>query len=190
MDTQTRHIGGQYDPDCRLRVRVLPIPAASVRCGAIALILALAACTPPPVLKPKEAPQNIAPDMAAATPVLYRGAEILWGGRIVEVRNRADASEIVIVAYPLDSGQRPRVKEPSQGRFIAVLEGYVESYDYPHDRFVTLSGKVDGSLVEDVDEHPYVYTIVRAEGLHLWPVGFEKSAPEVHFSIGVSGAIR
>ena len=155
-----------------------------------ALTLTLAACTPPPVLKPMQAPQNIAPDMAAAMPDVYRGAEILWGGRIVEVRNRAETSEIVILAYPLDGGQRPRPKEPGQGRFIAVLEGYVESHDYPHDRFVTVSGKIDGSLSEDVDEQPYLYTVVRAEGVHLWPAGFEKSAPEVHFSIGVSGAIR
>ena len=156
----------------------------------MALTMALVACTPPPVLKPMQTPQNIAPDMAAAMPDVYRGAEILWGGRIVEVRNRAETSEIVILAYPLDGGQRPRPKEPAQGRFIAVLEGYVESHDYPHDRFITVSGKVDGSLSEDVDEQPYVYTLVRAEGLHLWPAGFENSAPQVHFSIGVSGAIR
>ncbi|HEX3125577.1 MAG TPA: Slp family lipoprotein, partial [Rhodanobacteraceae bacterium] len=102
----------------------------------------------------------------------------------------AETSEIVILAYPLDGGQRPRPKEPAQGRFIAVLEGYIESHDYPHDRFITVSGKVDGSLSEDVDEQPYVYTVVRAEGVHLWPAGFENSAPQVHFSIGVSGAIR
>jgi starvation-inducible outer membrane lipoprotein len=71
-----------------------------------------------------------------------------------------------------------------------VLEGYVESHDYPHDRFISVSGKVDGRLSEDVDDQPYVYTLVRAEGLHLWPAGFENSAPQVHFSIGVGGAIR
>jgi outer membrane lipoprotein len=168
----------------------MPNLLAFARSGAAALTVTLAACAPPPVLKPMQAPQNIAPDIAAAAPALYRGAEILWGGRIVEVRNRADASEIVILAYPLDGGQRPRPKEPSQGRFIAVLDGYVESYDYPHDRFITLTGKIDGSLDEDVDEQPYVYTIVRADGMHLWPAGFENSAPQVHFSIGVSGAIR
>jgi outer membrane lipoprotein len=168
----------------------MPSPRFFFRSCATALTLALAACTPPPVLKLKEPPQNIAPDMATTAPVLYRGAEILWGGRIVEVRNRADASEIVILAYPLDGGQRPRPKEPSQGRFIAVLEGYVESYDYPHDRFLTVSGKVDGSLDGNVDEQPYVYAVVRAEGVHLWPAGFENSAPQVHFSIGVSGGIR
>jgi len=161
----------------------------SRRCT-IALTLALAACTPPPVLKPTQTPQNIAPDMAAAMPDVYHGAEILWGGRIVEVRNRAETSEIVILAYPLDGGQRPRPKQPSQGRFVAVLQGYVESYDYPHDRFVTVSGKVVGSLAENVDEQPYVYTLVHAEGVHLWPAGFENSAPQVHFSIGVSGGIR
>ena len=137
-----------------------------------------------------EPPQDVAPNAAAAAPERYRGAEVVWGGKIIEVRNRADASEIVILAYPLDSSQRPRAKEPSQGRFIAVLDGYVESYDYPHDRFLTLSGKVDGSLSEDVDEHPYVYAIVRAEGVHLWPAGFGNSTPQVHFAVGVSGAIR
>jgi outer membrane lipoprotein len=165
-------------------------PRGLVRSCATALTLALVACTPPPVLKPMEPPQDVAPDTAAATPERYRGAEVVWGGRIIEVRNRANASEIVILAYPLDSSQRPRPKEPSQGRFIAVLEGYVESYDYPHDRFITLTGKVAGSLNENVDEHPYVYTIVRAEGIHMWPPGFETSAPQVHFAIGVSGGIR
>jgi outer membrane lipoprotein len=168
----------------------MPNASTFARYGASALTLALVACAPPPVLKPLQTPQDIAPDMAAAMPEAYRGAEILWGGRIVEVRNRAETSEIVILAYPLDSSQRPRPKEPSQGRFIAVLQGYVESYDYPHDRFLTVSGKVDGSLGENVDEQPYVYTLVRAEGVHLWPAGFENSAPQVHFSIGVSGAIR
>lgn len=165
-------------------------PRDLVRSCATALALSLAACTPPPVLKPMEPPQDIAPDAAAAAPERYRGAEVVWGGRIIEVRNRADASEIVILAYPLDSGQRPRPKQPSPGRFIAVLDGYVESYDYPHDRFITLSGKIDGSLSEPVDQQPYVYPIVRAEGIHLWPPGFENSAPQVHFAVGVSGAIR
>jgi outer membrane lipoprotein len=168
----------------------MPIPRVPVRYGAILLVMALAACTQPPVLKPMSAPIDIAPEAAAAGIDHYQGAEVVWGGRIVEVRNRADATEIVIVAYPLDSGQRPRATEPSQGRFIAVLAGYVESYDYPQGRFVTLSGKIDGSINEDVDEHPYIYSIVHAEGIHLWPAGFEHSAPQVHFAIGVSGAIR
>jgi outer membrane lipoprotein len=161
-----------------------------VRSGAIALTLSLTACTPPPVLKPMTAPVDVAPEAAAAAAERYRGAEVVWGGRIVEVRNRADVSEVVVVAYPLDSGQRPRPKETSQGRFIAVLEGYVESYDYPQGRYLTLSGKIDGSISENVDEHPYLYPVVRAEGVHLWPAGFENSAPQVHFAIGVSGAIR
>src|SRR5512146_1842449 len=98
-----------------------------VRSSASALALALAACAPPPVLKPMTPPVDVEPEAAAAASERYHGAEVLWGGRIVEVRNRADVSEIVIVAYPLDGGQRPRPKEASQGRFVAVLEGYVES---------------------------------------------------------------
>ena len=179
-----------YFPSLTSYVR-MPNPRALARYCTYVLILTLVACAPPPpVLKPMSTPLDLAPDAVAAGIERYHGAEVVWGGRIVEVRNRADATEIVIVAYPLDGGQRPRVKEPSQGRFIAVLEGYVESYDYPQGRFVTLSGKIDGSVSEDVDEHPYLYSIVHAEGMHLWPAGFENSAPQVHFAIGVSGAIR
>ena len=168
----------------------MPNTHAFVRNCATALTLVLAGCAPPPVLKPMSAPLEIAPEAAASAAERYHGAEVVWGGRIVEVRNRADVSEIVIVAYPLDSGQRPRPKETSQGRFVARLDGYVESYDYAQGRFLTLSGKIDGSLSEDVDQHPYVYPVVHAEGVHLWPAGFEHSAPQVHFAIGVSGAIR
>ena len=161
-----------------------------LRGGAIALVLALAGCAPPPVLKPMSTPVAIAPEAAAAEAARYDGSPVVWGGRIVEVRNGANSSEIVIDAFPLDSGQRPRTKESSQGRFFVRFDGYVESYDYPQGRYLTVSGRIEGSVSETVDEKAWQYVVVRAEDLHLWPVGFEKSAPQVHFSLGVSGGIR
>jgi outer membrane lipoprotein len=37
------------------------------------------------------------------------GNDVIWGGRIVQVQNYADHSEVELLAYPLDSSQRPQV---------------------------------------------------------------------------------
>lgn len=118
----------------------------------------------------------------------YRNAQVVWGGEVIEVHNRADSSEIVILAYPLDDGQRPQRGDTSLGRFIAELPGYVESYDYPQGRFVTIAGKLDGSREDLVGEQRYRYAIVRTDETHLWPVDFDER--KWHIGIGVSGAIR
>lgn len=153
-------------------------------------MLALTACTPPPIYKPVTPPLEIAPDAVAATPERYHDGPILWGGQILDVHNRGDASEIVILAYPLDSGQRPHREQSSQGRFIATLSGYVESYDYPQGRFVTLIGNLAGTRVEAVELHEYTYPLVNVQDIHLWPLGFENDRPQIHFGIGISGGIR
>jgi outer membrane lipoprotein len=124
------------------------------------------------------------------TPERYHAGDVIWGGRIIEVRNGAEASELLILAYPLDIGQRPRPKEGSYGRFVAVLPGYVESFDYPQGRFISVVGRIDGARAETVDGHDDLYPWVQAETVHLWPPGFENSGPQIHFGIGISGAIR
>lgn len=150
-----------------------------------AALLALGGCTPAPVLKSDTAAVAVAPFEAAAEPERYHDAAVVWGGMILDVHNRVDASEIEILAYPLDAGQRPLVKQPAQGRFLAVLSGYVERYDYPQGRFVTLSGQLLGSRVAKVQERDYVYPLVNAQALHLWPADFAYGGPQFHVGVGI-----
>lgn len=158
------------------------------RAALVATMLMLCACTPAPVLKSVSSPTALLPVQAAIDADHYRGTEVVWGGEVVEVRNREDSSEIVIVAYPLDEGQRPQRGDDSLGRFIAVLPGYVESFDYPQGRFVTIAGKIDGRRDDRIGEQPYAYALVRADETHLWPVDFDQR--RWHVGIGISGAIR
>ena len=169
----------------------MPIRPSPSRCwSGLLLCLAVAACTPPPVFKPITPPLDITPEAVARMPERYHAGKVIWGGRIIEVRNRDTASELVILAYPLDAGQRPRPKEGSFGPFVAVLPGYVESFDYPKGRFVSVIGSIDGARLERVDEHDDIHPLVHADSVHLWLPGFENSGPQFHFGIGISGAIR
>ena len=162
---------------------------SSSRCAAFAVLLAaLAGCTPTPVLKPAAAPIDIAPDAGAVADGRYHDANVVWGGQIVEVRNRAEVTEILIDAYPLDAGQRPQTKKDKQGRFVAVLPGYAEGRDFRQGRFLSVTGTLAGSSVEPDGEKPVPVVLVADS--HLWPPGFPNSGPEVHFAVGVSGGIR
>jgi outer membrane lipoprotein len=165
--------------DRRVSIRALVLAGA---------IWALCACTPAPVLRTDSAPDAVAPADAAALSEHFAGAQVVWGGEVLEVRNREQASEIVVLAYPLDRGQRPQRREASLGRFIALMPGYVERYDYPAGRYITIAGKLDGSRDELIGAQRYQHALLKADTWHLWPPDFDER--HWHFGIGFGGSIR
>ena len=112
------------------------------RIPALLALALLAGCTTTPPVRTEvaAAARTDLPPYRAAEIDPQPAEEVLWGGMIIDVHNRAEQSEIEVLAYPLDRRQRPMLKAPTEGRFIALLPGYVESYDYPQGRFVTLRG--------------------------------------------------
>ncbi len=131
--------------------------------------------------------------IAALTPVdVQQGisaaddTEILWGGRIVAFDNRVDRTEIEVVAFPLARDQSPLTEAPSEGRFLLVLPGYVESADYAVGRHLTVRGVLAGTREGQVQEHAYLYPVVRGRDVHVWPWGFMLDRrPRVSIGIGV-----
>jgi len=158
--------------------------------SALALIAALAGCAQAPVLQTSVIAVSDAPQAVAAAPERYHDAEIVWGGSIIAVRNGNNSSEIEILAYPLNEGQRPLLDKPTEGRFIAVLPGYVESLDYPQGRFITFSGHLLGVRSGQVDEHEYAYRLLQAANHHLWRQGFQNDGPQFHFGVGIGVGIH
>jgi outer membrane lipoprotein len=143
----------------------------------------LAGCAAPVF---RDVPATVAaPAEIAAQPERYHGADVVWGGKILGVRNLADATEVQIVAYPLDRSQRPDPNAPAQGRFIVALPGYVEPLDYPAGRYVTLRGRVTGTRASRIDDRDVAFPLVADAVVHLWPVNFPYERPRVSFGIGV-----
>ena len=157
-----------------------------------ASLLALAACAPAPIYKPTANTVATAPNMVAQAPERYANADVIWGGRIVEVRNLADRSEIEIVGYPLDSSQRPKADgNGGWGRFIAVMPGYVESFDYPTGSLITLAGRITGSRAGNVGQANYVFPLVSVAQSHVWTAAeMQSGKSNVSFGLGVGVGIR
>ena len=154
----------------------------------VTMLTALGGCATPVF---KDAPPTAeTPTEIAAAPERYHGLDVVWGGKIVDVRNLADSTEVQIVAYPLDASQRPDPNAPTLGRFVVALPGYVEPLDFPAGRFVTLRGQVAGSRTLPIDEHELVLPLVADATMHLWPPNFPYEEPRVHFSFGVGVGVH
>ncbi|OOG38382.1 Slp family lipoprotein [Rhodanobacter sp. C05] len=155
------------------------------------LALALAACAPAPIYQNVPNAVVAVPSQVAQSPEHFAGNEVIWGGRIVQVQNFADHSEVELLAYPLDSSQRPKANDSGNGRFIAVMPGYVEPLSYPPGALMTVSGKLNGSRAGKVGEASYVFPLVIAAQSHVWtPAEMEKGRNNIHFGVGVGVGIR
>lgn len=113
------------------------------------------------------------------------GDRVIWGGRIVAVRNLAEYTELGVVSYPLDRADRPRLDEDPGVRFLIEHPGFLEPVRYAPGRFVTVLGTVAGIENRQVDEYLLAQPVLHAEQLHLWPSDASRWQSRTQFSIGV-----
>ena len=73
----------------------------------IGAALAIAGCAAP-VFRDTSGVVAIAPLDVQASPSRFHGARVLWGGRIVAISLVPGASEVEVLAYPLDRDLQPR----------------------------------------------------------------------------------
>lgn len=145
----------------------------------------LAACATP-AFKDVRNPVAIVPSDVQQSADRYAGSEVIWGGRIIAVENRELTTEVEIIGFPLDRDQQPVPDASTVGRFIIVLPGFVEPLDYPAGRHLSVNGIVSGVRLGHVDEHAYLYPMLRAREVNVWPWGFMfDKKPRITVGVGV-----
>lgn len=165
-------------------------PVSLLRIALPVAMLALSACAPAPIYK-STGTVVATPYAVAEAPERYNEASVIWGGQIVAVNNLADHSEIEVLAYPLDSSQRPQATMQGSGRFIAVMGGYVEPLNFPAGALMTLAGRVKGSRAGRVGEAAYVFPMVSVDQAHVWTQSeLSNGQNNVHFGLGVGIGIH
>jgi outer membrane lipoprotein len=148
----------------------------------------LSACAKP--IDVDKAERNVTPREAAQNVALVKDRPVAWGGTVVNAQNLANNTQFEVLAYPLDSQNRPKTDAGPLGRFIVVHPGYLETADYAPGRQITVVGPVTETRAGKVGEAQYVYPVVNADRLHLWPQASQvQSEPRIHFGIGI-GIIR
>ena len=89
-------------------------------------------------------------------PQIYVGQESRFGGRVVSIRNEANKTRLEIASMPLDSGAKPLLDMPSEGRFIAYVNRFLEPVDFK-DQLVTVVGPIVGTEQGAIDRKSVAY---------------------------------
>ncbi|MBA1146123.1 Slp family lipoprotein [Ectothiorhodospiraceae bacterium WFHF3C12] len=151
------------------------------------LLLTLAGCASSPEFDETGVDRSLTPKLAADRGEGVVGERVIWGGTIIDSQNLAEETRLEVLAYPLNSWERPRESGTAQGRFLVLRSGYLETADYAPGRQITVVGPVDALQDGRIGETSYTYPVVRADTLHLWreESAGASSGPRVNFGIGV-----
>ncbi|KHN56150.1 Slp family lipoprotein [Pectobacterium fontis] len=104
-----------------------------------------------------------------AAPQVYVGQESRFGGRVISIRNEVNKTRLEIASMPLDSGAKPLLDMPSEGRFIAYVNRFLEPVDFK-DQLVTVVGPIVGTEQGAIGDKPYRYVVIDAQGYKRWNV--------------------
>jgi outer membrane lipoprotein len=106
--------------------------------------------------------------MVREDPEAYRGRYIMAGGTIAGIRNRTGDTQLEVVQLPLDSSGRPQETYDTGGRFLAVIDRFLDPLVFKQGRQVTVVGEVLGRQVKKLDQVDYAYPVLGVREIHLW----------------------
>lgn len=145
----------------------------------IALLAGCATTVPEHIARAPAADPSLAE--VRADPAAYQGRDVRWGGTIVEVENAADESRLEIIARPLRRGGRPEEADASPGRFIALLDDFIDPAIFAEGRDVTVFGTVAGEREGRIGERAYRYPVIEVRDHVLWqPIRSRDYPPVVY----------
>jgi outer membrane lipoprotein len=114
----------------------------------------------------------------------HMGEIVMLGGKIIETTTSAIASDITVLQLPLGSRDRPQDGDRSEGRFLVRSKQFLDPAIYQKGSRLTVVGRLKGSEVRSIGGFDYVYPLVEAIEIKLWP-GTPRISPNIHFGIGV-----
>lgn len=120
-------------------------------------------------------------------PVGFRGETVIWGGRVIEILNQGDVSEIVALQLELDSRYRPTGSDASKGRFLVRSTQFLDPAIYPQGTLLTVVGRLQGAESRLIGEMTYRYPVVDVVEIQKYDPQ-RSSSPQFHIGIGVGGS--
>jgi outer membrane lipoprotein len=100
----------------------------------------------------------------------FTGAHVRWGGTIATLENQANETWIEIIARELDRSGQPRLTDRTSGRFIAIIDGFLDPALFTEGRELTVAGVMEGETTRKIGEYDYNFPLVRVDNYLLWPL--------------------
>lgn len=142
-----------------------------IRLTLVLIVGFIAGCASVPAPLEGDYSEAFYPDQANDQSV---GARVRWGGTVVETRPEANRTCIEILAQQLDSSARPEGSDEDFGRFLACRDEFIDPEIFVNGREVTVAGRLARFRDGKVGEFNYVYPVVDADSVYLWPERIEQ----------------
>ena len=149
------------------------------------LLAFVTSCAIGPKFDAKTYQHEPAPNAVSNNIQATQGAKVLWGGIIINQHQGAERAQLEILAYPLDSKQKPDVSKAPMGRYLAIKDDYLEITDFNQGRLITTIGTINDVQPGLVGQATLVYPIIEIKQIHLWPLQSQSSEPKFHIGVGV-----
>jgi outer membrane lipoprotein len=102
-------------------------------------------------------------------PEAYRGKIVIWGGEIIETVNQKDGTTLIgVLQRPLDWMEVPKERKSSGGRFLILVEKYLDPYIFRRGRKITVAGEILGEKRRLIGEMEYRYPLILSKQIYLW----------------------
>jgi outer membrane lipoprotein len=102
-------------------------------------------------------------------PEAYKNRTVIWGGEIVRTLNQKDGTTLVeVFQKPLGWRGEPKDGGLSDGRFLILVEKYLDPYLFRRGRKITAAGEILGEKIRPLGEMDYRYPLLLGKEIHLW----------------------
>ena len=147
----------------------------TIRSGWLILMMTITACSSSVPVEIRQELSN-APSVAQLrnNPGAYIAQRVRWGGMILKTENKQNTSWLTVIAYPLSDSGVPLASARSPGRFIAIVNEFLDPLVFSRDRFITVKGDFFKTATLMVGEYPYLYPLIEVDHYYIWP---EKQEP-------------
>ncbi|NGZ02830.1 MAG: hypothetical protein CV090_07260 [Nitrospira sp. WS238] len=129
-------------------------------------------------------PPQISYARVKSAPESYSGQSVTFGGKVLGARRLKEGTRIEILQLPLTSALQPTMDlSRSEGRFVALQKDFLDPATVPPGTFLTITGKLDGTIVLPLDETQYTYPLVHITNLRVFTED-ERDPPRIRRPIG------
>jgi outer membrane lipoprotein len=149
------------------------------------MLFLLNACAP--VISPQlmeQVDRNLTYSSLASRPDEAKGKIVLLGGTVVQTVPKPKETEIEVVQKQVSSSGEPYLTDKSEGRFLVVVDRFLDPAIYRPGRDITVAGKVQGSVLRRLGEIEYRYPVIAALEIYLWKEPFSPQAYPYSYPFG------
>jgi outer membrane lipoprotein len=142
------------------------------------VVILLGACAP--VISPQlmeQVDRNMTYGSLSSRPDEAKGKIVLLGGTIVQTVPKPEETEIEVVQKQVSSSGEPYLTDKSEGRYLVVINRFLDPAIYRSGRDITVAGEVQGSALRRLGEIDYRYPVIAALEIYLWK---ESYSPQVY----------